>query len=54
MAEREGFEPSMFSLFSMTYKGIVSRSCLIVLVNHEHHSTQTPPEPVILPVVRLK
>jgi len=28
MAEREGFEPSVFLGISMGYKGIVSRSCL--------------------------
>jgi len=31
LAEREGFEPSMFSLSSMAYKAILSRSCLMVL-----------------------
>jgi hypothetical protein len=29
LAEREGFEPSVFSDFSMAYEGIMSRSCLI-------------------------
>ena len=39
MAEREGFEPSMFSLSSTTYKAIMSRSYLMVPVNYEHRST---------------
>ena len=40
LAEREGFEPSMFSLSSIAYKAIMSRSCLIVPVIYEHRSTR--------------
>ncbi len=34
MAEREGFEPSMFYLLSIAYEAIMSRSCLMVIVSY--------------------
>mgnify|MGYP001816207366 CR=1 FL=1 len=43
LAEREGFEHSVFSCFSAGYKGIVSRSCLTAPQIHSELGCITDP-----------